>query len=86
MALIFTRREWDGRAGGPRPLAEDPQLAELDRAAVATHPRGVELRLEIDGELQPESRVFAEDDEPLFALAAAWRALLEAKGWRARGA
>ncbi|HVL67168.1 MAG TPA: hypothetical protein VM364_07885 [Vicinamibacterales bacterium] len=86
MALIFTRREWDGRAielGELWVLRKGPRTA---RASVATHPRGVELRLEIDGELQPESRVFAEDDEPLFALAAAWRALLEAKGWRARGA
>ncbi|HVL67166.1 MAG TPA: hypothetical protein VM364_07875 [Vicinamibacterales bacterium] len=52
-----------------------------EEGAGTTHPRADDLQLEIDGELQPESRVFGDDDEPLFALADAWRKLLEGRGW-----
>lgn len=80
MALIFTRRGWHGHPEelGELWLSKDGRTA---RAFACTHPRGVELRLEVSGELLPESMAFLRDDEPLFELADSWRDRFFARGW-----
>lgn len=79
--LIFTRRNWYGKAeelGDVWILVKGNRDA---RAQLVTNPLGVELRILIDGDLR-ESLVGRYDDEPLMALADKWKAALGEKGWR----
>lgn len=68
MLTIFTRRTWSGAAVEVGDVYHLQKNGREARAFIATHPRGVELRLEIAGEPQPRSQV-AVDDEPLMAIA-----------------